>query len=49
MANKNENAIDKIRDLVQTKGYLYALLMIAFEDFHVNIEKINEVDRRRRG
>lgn len=48
MANKNESAIDKIRGLVKTKGYLYALLMIAFEDFHVNIEKIHEVDRRRR-
>jgi len=40
--------IEEIKELVSSKGYIYALLMILFEDFHINIEKSHEIDNRSR-
>lgn len=43
-----ESVIQDIRMLVSTKGYIYALCMILFEDFHINLEKAHEIDYRKR-
>jgi len=41
---KTEAIIKDIKDLVNSKGYIYALSMILFEDFHINVEKMHEID-----
>ncbi len=43
-----ELVLQDIKKLVRTKGYIYALCMIIFEDFHVNLEKLQEIDYRSR-
>ena len=45
---KTELIIKEIRELVASKGYIYALCMILFEDFHIIPEKIHELDHRKR-
>lgn len=41
-----EEIIKDIRDLVNSEGYIYALCLILFEDFHVNLNTIHEVDHK---
>ena len=39
-----EEIIEDIRNLVKTKGYIYALCMILIEDFAFNLEEIHKTD-----
>ena len=39
-----EAIIEDIKDLVNSGGYIYALSMVLFEDFHINLEKMHEMD-----
>lgn len=39
-----EKIIDEIKELVKSKGYIYALCMILFDDFHINPEKLHKID-----
>jgi len=39
-----ETVIKDLKDLIFSKGHIYALCMILFEDFHINPEKIQEID-----
>jgi hypothetical protein len=41
---KTEEVIKDLKGLVSSKGYIYALCMILFEDFHVNPEKLHEMN-----
>ncbi|PKP59110.1 MAG: hypothetical protein CVT88_06205, partial [Candidatus Altiarchaeales archaeon HGW-Altiarchaeales-1] len=43
-----KQVIKDIKELINTKGYIYALCMILFEDFHIIPEKIQEMDHRSR-
>ena len=43
-----EQVIDDIKNLIYTKGYIYALCMILFEDFHIDPEKLHEMDNHQR-
>ncbi len=45
---KTEKVIESIKELVHSKGYIYALCMIIFEDFHFNLEELQEIDHRER-
>jgi hypothetical protein len=45
---KTEEIIKEIKSLVHSKGYIYALSMILFEDFHINPEKMHEIDPSKR-
>lgn len=45
---KTETVIKDLKDLINSKGYIYALCMILFEDFHINPEKMQEIDHRKR-
>lgn len=45
---KTETVIKDLKSLINSKGYIYALCMILFEDFHINPEKIQEIDHRKR-
>jgi len=45
---KTELVINDIKALIKTKGYIYALCMILFEDFHINPEKLQELNHRKR-
>lgn len=38
--------ISDIKKLIDTKGYIYSLCLILFEDFHFELNKIHEVDYR---
>ena len=40
--------IEDVKDLVNSKGYIYALSMILFEDFHINPEKMHEMEWSKR-
>ncbi len=40
--------IADIKELVREKGYIYALCMILFEDFYVDLKKIHEVNHQER-
>ncbi len=33
-----------LRELVKSKGYIYAFCLILFEDFHLNIETLHKID-----
>jgi len=35
--------IRDIKNLISAKGYIYALCMILFEDFHIDPEKLQEI------
>ena len=39
-----EAVITDLKRLISTKGYIYTLCLILFEDFHHDIEKLHEVD-----
>lgn len=41
---KTELVIRDIKSLINAKGYIYALCMILFEDFHIDPEKLQEID-----
>lgn len=41
---KTEIVIKDLKSLISSKGYIYALCMIIFEDFHINPEKIQELN-----
>ncbi len=43
-----QKILTEILDLVQEKGYIYALCMIAYEDFHLLVNDIHIVDFRER-
>ena len=43
-----ETVIKDVKNLINSKGYIYALCMILFEDFHIDPEKIQEIDYRER-
>ncbi len=45
--NTND-VLDDIKKLVNTPGYIYPLLLIIFEDFHINPEKLHEINYRER-
>ena len=44
MMRKTEIVIKELKSLISSKGYIYALCMIIFEDFHINPEKIQELN-----
>jgi len=44
MMRKTELVIKDIKELISRKGYIYALCMILFEDFHIEPEKLHEID-----
>lgn len=41
---KTEEVIRDLKSLISSKGYVYTLCMILFEDFHINPEKLHEID-----
>ena len=43
-----EEVVVKIRELINQKGYIYALCMILFEDFHIDIENVHKIDYKSR-
>lgn len=43
---KTDLVISDIKELVSTKGYIYALCLILFEDFHINLETIHQTNHR---
>ena len=45
---KTDEIIKEIKGLVNSKGYIYALSMILFEDFHINPEKMHEISSSKR-
>ncbi|MCK5039582.1 MAG: SEC-C domain-containing protein [Candidatus Aenigmarchaeota archaeon] len=45
---KREVIIKDIKNLINTKGYIYALCMILFEDFYINPEKLQEINYGKR-
>jgi hypothetical protein len=45
---KTELVIEDIKKLVHAKGYIYALCMTIFEDFHIDPEKMHEINYRER-
>ena len=45
---KTEVIIKEIKDLVVTKGYIYALCMIIFEDFSISPEELHKIDCMKR-
>ncbi len=44
MVRKTEIVIKDLKSLISSKGYIYALCMIIFEDFHIDPEKIQEIN-----
>ncbi|MDD4778528.1 MAG: SEC-C metal-binding domain-containing protein [Fermentimonas sp.] len=42
--NNTEFVLNEIKELVKTKGYIYAFCMILFEDFHIELNKLHLVD-----
>ena len=44
MMRKTELVIKDIKELISRKGYIYALCMILFEDFHINPEQLHEIN-----
>lgn len=48
MIRETELVIRDIKDLVNAKGYIYALCIIMFEDFHIIPEKLHEMDYTKR-
>ncbi len=43
-----KQVIEDIKNLIKQKGYIYALCMILFEDFHINPEELHVIDYRSR-
>jgi len=44
VVRKTEIIIKDLKSLISSKGYIYTLCMIIFEDFHVNPEKMQEIN-----
>lgn len=44
MVRKTEIIIKDLKSLISSKGYIYTLCMIIFEDFHINPEKMQEIN-----
>jgi hypothetical protein len=45
---KTEDVINDIKSLIYSKGYIYTLCMIIYEDFHIILQEINKVDFKSR-
>jgi hypothetical protein len=45
---KTEDVINDIKSHIYSKGYIYTLCMIIYEDFHIILQEINKVDFRSR-
>jgi hypothetical protein len=45
---KTEDVIKDIKSLIYSKGYIYTLCIIIYEDFHIILQEINKVDFRSR-
>lgn len=45
---KPEIIISEIKELINKKGYIYALCMILFEDFHIAVEELHKTDYSKR-
>ncbi|GET24821.1 YecA family protein [Prolixibacter sp. NT017] len=45
---KTEDVINEIKSLIYSKGYIYTLCMIIYEDFHIILQEIHKVDFRSR-
>ena len=39
-----QGIIEEIKELIASQGYIYALCMILFDDFHINPETLHETD-----
>lgn len=48
MDREIEIVIEDLKRLIRSKGYIYTLCMIIFEDFHINPEKMQEINFRKR-
>ncbi|MGN6603440.1 MAG: SEC-C metal-binding domain-containing protein [Ginsengibacter sp.] len=40
----SKDILDDIKELVNSKGYIYALCLIIMEDFHFNVEQMHEIN-----
>lgn len=45
-SSTKEQVLENLKDLISSKGYIYALCMILFEDFHHDLDKIHLVNYR---
>ena len=45
---KTDEIIEDVEKMVSSKGYIYSLLMIIFEDLHITLEKMQDIDHRKR-
>ena len=48
MIREKELIIEDIKNMVHTKGYIYALCMIIIEDYSINPEKLHTIDFKER-
>lgn len=46
MIRNTSEVLADLKDLIHTPGYIYSLCMILHEDFHLDLNKIHEVDHR---
>lgn len=46
MIRKTKEVIADLKELIDIKGYIYSLCLILFEDFHLDLNKIHEIDYR---
>jgi len=46
MVRPTDQVVDDLKALIHTDGYIYALSLILFEDFHYNLDTIHLVDPR---
>lgn len=46
MLKATSEVLSELKTLVSSKGYIYSLLLILFEDFHHDLNKIHEIDPR---
>lgn len=48
MTRTTSDVLTDIKQLVKSKGYLYAICLIVVDDFHHNVEQMHQVDHRAR-
>jgi len=48
MLRTTDEVISDLRQLIASKGYIYSLCLILFEDFHVDLDKIHQIDPQSR-
>lgn len=48
MFRDTREILSDLRNLIHTPSYIYSLCLILFEDFHLDLNKIHEVDHRSR-